>query len=498
MIAYPWTRIQNVARVVAILICVAPFTASLRAQDDVTTQSASNALDGGWITGNAHNPLSFLNGPASRTSGSPQSYDFPDFHPMTSLDEHLPNWLKFAAEERLRNESYENSGLKEGNDDTYFLNRFRFEADLRFSSWFKFVSQVQDARPVAEKSPVGPPNENQWDLKLAYAEFGAPEQHWFSLRVGRQIIGYNNTLIADSQWRNQGRSYDAAVVNLQHTRYHLGIFAASAVVPLDAGISHHQEGNNIYGTYGRVDLNPNLSLEPFVLWRVQPKLVLEPAVSSKTTGKEDMKTWGLRLKGRAFTTLDYSVEAAKQWGKDSTEGIRAWAFTGGAAYKFRSVPATPRIFGTYDYASGNPTPGDGIHRTFETMYPNAHDRFGIVDLFGWQNIRSVRGGATVWPHRRWSVNGQYLDQWVDSSADAVYNTSGGLIVAPKAPAGFGTHLGEEFDAYSWYELNSHLNIGGGYGRFDAGGFLSQLTTAHVYSYPYFAINFKDHGKSNEK
>ena len=31
-------------------------------------------------------------------------------------------------------------------------------------------------------------------------------------------------------------------------------FAASAVVPLDSGISHHQEGNNIYGLYGRMEL----------------------------------------------------------------------------------------------------------------------------------------------------------------------------------------------------------------------------------------------------
>jgi Alginate export len=495
---YAWVRIAGLSLAATLPICVLSFGVPLHAQDDVTTQNATSAVDGGWITGPASNPLSFLNGPVNRTYGSRLPYDVPDFRPASDLDAHLPKWVNFEVEERFRDEGYDNASFKQGNDDSYLLNRFRFQADLRFDSWFKFVSQVQDARPFLQKPPIGPPNENRWDLKLAYVEFGDPEKHWFSLRVGRQLINYNNTIIADSQWRNQGRSYDAAVANLQGGRYHLGVFAASAVVPLASGLSHHQEGNNIYGAYGRIDnVLPNSVFEPFVLWRVQPNLVLEPALSSKT-GKEDMKTYGLRLKGRAHTHLDYSIEAARQAGKDGTEEIRAWAFTGGAAYEFRSVPSDPRIFAQYDYASGNPTPGDGDHRTFDTMYPTAHDRLGIVDLFGWQNIRAVRGGATIMPHRRWTVTGQYLDFWVASTADAVYNTSGGSIVHGVVPAAVGSHLGQEFDAYSWYELNGHLNIGAGYGHFDAGAFLSQLTTGHVYSYPYFAINFKDHGRRNRE
>jgi hypothetical protein len=488
-------RVGSPSLAAAILFCALSLALPLRAQDDVTTQNGSSALDGGWITGPASNPLSFLNGPVNRTYGSKLPYDFRDFRAASDLDAHLPNWLNFEAEERFRDEGYENASFKQSNDDSYLLNRFRFQADLRFGSWFKFVSQVQDARPFLENPPIGPPNENRWDLKLAYVEFGDPERHWFSLRVGRQLINYNNTLIANSEWRNQGRSYDAAVVNLQRSRYHLGVFAASAVLPLASGISHHQEGNNVYGLYGRVDrLIPNASLEPFILWRVQPDFVIEPGLSNKA-GKENMQTYGLRLKGRARTALGYSIEVARQAGKDGTEGIRACGLTGGAAHEFRSIGVDPRIFAQYDFASGNPSPGDGVHRTFDTMYPTAHDRFGVADLFGWQNIRALRAGGTIMPHRRWTVTGQHLDFWVASTSDAVYNTSGGSIVHGAVPANIGSHLGQEFDAYSWYELNSHLNIGGGYGRFDAGAFLSHLTTGHIYSYPYFAINFKDHGRA---
>ena len=96
------------------------------------------------------------------------------------------------------------------------------------------------------------------------------------------------------------------MLNLDAKREHLGIFAASAVVPQPYGVSPHQEGNNIYGAYGRIDdfLVPHSDIEPFFLWRVQPAEVVEPAVS-KTTGKEDEKALGVRFKAQAHTALDY-------------------------------------------------------------------------------------------------------------------------------------------------------------------------------------------------
>ena len=480
---------------IAMLGCIAICTPPLIAQDDITTQNAGSALGGGWITGPASNPLSLLNGPANRTSASNSPYDFPDFHPAKDMDSHLPRWINFEAEERFRFEGYQNRNFHEGSDDSYLLNRFRFQADLRLASWFKVVSQVQDARPFLENPPIGPPNENRWDIKLAYAEFGNPDKSWISARVGRQVINYNNTLIANSEWRNQARSYDAVITNLQRGRYHLGIFAASVVMPLASGISHHQEGDNIYGLYGRIEnAIPNSSLEPFLLCRVQPSVPIEVSASSGT-GKQDMKVYGLRMKGRVRTNLDYSAEVAGEFGSDGHDPIRAWAMTGGAAYEFRSVPARPRAFAQYDFASGNSNPIDGVHRTFDTIYPTAHDRFGMLDLFGWQNIRSWRAGATVNPHRRWTVTAQYLDFWLASTNDAVYNISGGIIAYNSGASHSSAYLGREADVYTWYELNSHVNIGAGYGHFGTGAVLAGLATAHEYSGPYVAINFKDHGRS---
>jgi hypothetical protein len=364
--------------------------------------------------------------------------------------------------------------------------------DVKPNTWFRVTAQMQDARPFFVNPPPGPPNENRLDLKLAYAEIGDPEKHWFSLRVGRQIINYNSTLIADSQWRNQGRSFDAAALNLQSRRASLGIFAASAVVPQASGVSPHQEGNNIYGLYGRiVNWFPHSSVEPFFLWRVQPAEVVQPALA-KTTGKEDMKVAGARLKGRGESAFDYSGELVLERGTVGADPIRAWAANEGVAYQFRSVRLQPRIFAQHDFATGNHHPSDGVHRTFDTLYPTAHDRFGILDQFGWQNMQSVRAGVTLVPHRRLSVSAQGLDFWAASALDSVYNTSGSAIVTNKTD--HGKHIGAEGDVYTWYEINRHFNIGGGYGFFGGGNFLSHVTSSHNYSYSYIALNFKDNGK----
>ena len=466
----------------------------LAAQDDITTQNATSGYNGAFITGPASNPLSFLNGAAFRTTANPAPYDFHDFAPATYIDEKLPKWMDLQAEERFRYEGYDNSNFKVGVNDSYLLNRFRFQVDLHTPSWFRVTAQVQDARAGYQTPPIGPPNTVRWDLKLAYAEIGAPEKHWVSLRVGRQLINYNNTIIANSEWRNQGRSYDAAVLNLNATREHLGIFAASAVVPQAYGVSPHQEGNNIYGAYGRIDnfLIPHSNLEPFYLWRVQPAEVVEPA-ASKTTGKEDENAFGLRLKAQDHATLDYSGEIIYENGTVGPQGIRAWATQEGAAYQFLDVKAKPRIFAQYDYATGNSNPAHSAkHTTFDTIYPTAHDRFGISDLFGWQNIESVRAGTTFEPHRRLTFTVQGLDFWAADALDSIYNTSGSSIVTNKTD--HGRHLGAEIDSYSWYELNRHFNVGGGVGAFGGGQFLTNVTTSHSYTTYYFALNFKDNGK----
>ncbi len=466
------------------------------AQDDATTQNGSSGYNGSFITGPASNPLSFLNGPAYRTTGQKTPYDFPDFAPMTALDQQLPSWIGFGLEERLRWEGMVNQSFKANDDDYYLLNRWRFLIQIKPTSWLRIVGQMQDARAWLQQPPLQPPNTNRFDLKLAYVEFGDPEHHWVSVRVGRQLINYNNTILANSEWRDQGRSYDAVVTNFHYERFRLGIFAASAVVPMDEGVSHHTEGNNIYGMYGAIDnlIAPTSTFEPFVLWRVNPSVSVETATKAKT-GHESEQAYGVRWKGMAFRNFDYSIEGIREAGDISTNRIQAWGTSDGIAYRFNDFYWKPRIFTQYDYASGDKNQHDLVRGTFDTMYPTAHDRFGISDQFGWQNIKAIRTGVTIEPHNRWTLTGQWLDFWLASATDSLYNTSGGSLVR-NALGTAGNHIGTEADFYTWYELNRHVNVGVGVGHIFPGQYLNLMEKGPNFTYPYFALNFKDAGKTH--
>jgi hypothetical protein len=119
-----------------------------------------------------------------------------------------------------------------------------------------------------------------------------------------------------------------------------------------------------------------------------------------------------------------------------------------------------------------------------------------VDQFGWQNIDAVRAGVTFEPRRRLSITAQGPDFWAVSALDSVYNTSGGAIATNNV--NHGRYIGAEADVYTWYELNRHFNLGGGYGYFGGGDFLSHITTGHSYSYSYVSLNFKDNEKKVEE
>jgi len=101
----------------------------------------------------------------------------------------------------------------------------------------------------------------------------------------------------------------------------------------------------------------------------------------------------------------------------------------------------------------------------------------------------------VEPHNRWTVTGQWLDFWLASATDSLYNTSGGSIVRDVNGTD-GTHIGQEADGYTWYELNRHVNIGVGVGHIFAGQFLKLTEKGPNFTYPYFALNFKDAGKTH--
>ena len=117
-------------------------------------------------------------------------------------------------------------------------------------------------------------------------------------------------------------------------------------------------------------------------------------------------------------------------------------------------------------------------------------------------MRSVRlakrkgdsAGVLIEPHNLWTVTANgWISGW-PSATDSLYYTSGAAIVRNGRNSGH--HIGQEADAYTWYEINRHVEIGLGFEHAVLGQYLHLMEKGSNFTYPYFALNFKDAGSTH--
>ena len=91
-------------------------------------------------------------------------------------------------------------------------------------------------------------------------------------QVGRQLINYNNTILADSEWRNQGRSYErwsqiftrAGIASESSRRRRWFRSQKESAITWKA--------TTLWSVRRNRKADPEFGMEPFFMWRVQPKV----------------------------------------------------------------------------------------------------------------------------------------------------------------------------------------------------------------------------------
>ncbi len=394
--------------------------------------------------------------------------------PISALNRTLPQWICFTAGYRVRAEP------------SSVLTRFRLGTLVRPNNWFNVYAELQDADAFFKAHPRTPPYQETWDLRRAYVDLGdVREGHW-GLRVGRQDLMFEDgRLVGTSYWRNASRGFDAVEAVSNWSWINAAAFAASQVVVHDNGLSHHQPGNNLYGLDAKLPRTvPNVTIEPFLFWRVAPGFKAEDGAAARL----DEKTIGARFAGTLRHAWDFDTEAARQIGRMGVNPISSLGWLAIAGYTFDRLPRKTRVFAEYDFASGDRNPADGIHHTFDQIAPNVHDHLGLADQFAWQNLRMFRAGVRVWLRRNWIVAGSWQDYWLASATDGFYNSSG--VIVTRDPRGLsGTHIGEEYDIQTSYRLDRNLELGAGIGRMLPGSFLTNTGLRSPYNYPYILLSY---------
>jgi hypothetical protein len=399
-----------------------------------------------------------------------------------AVDGQLTPWLQLRGEFRARVEGFSGSGFAD-NSDAYWMDRFRLNTTVAPTTSMKFVVQLQDARAFIKTAGSQlVPLRDTLDLRMAYGEFGSTS----SVRVGRQELVFGEQrLLGQLSWANTARSFDGARATLKRNGLQVDVFAASVVTIQPDAFDKSGYGNRLFGAYlSTARIAPKQTLEPYFFWRQSA------GVAAELGGVADLHqaTTGVRMAGALPSAFDYSTETAFQTGSVGPDTVRAWASHWNVGRTLTGVRARPRLFGEYNYASGDANRMDGTRGTFDQLYPTGHDKLGLADQVGWRNIHHARAGVELKPSAKWGVNGGYHSWWLASVTDALYSASG-AAVARSAAGTAGSHVGQEVDVQAVYTYSPQLQIGGGYAYLIPGEFLINTTPGHAYSYPFVMVTY---------
>jgi hypothetical protein len=346
-----------------------------------------------------------------------------------------------------------------GQNETYELTRIRGGFEVRPLSWLTGYAQFHDNHALALPLQYTAANmRDSFDLRQGYLEL-----HWRPVKIfaGRQELKFaDERVIGISDWTNNSRTWDGFDMRVGE-KNRVDLFSTSVVAVHPTSLDLHGAGLTFHGVEGHiVSLAPRTTVEPFVLVRALPRVLSQ----QKIYGSELEVTTGAYAASQLPLGFDYSVTGTLQRGSYSNDSIHAGSGIARAGYTAKGIAWLPRLQGEFDYATGNPHRDALRIGTNDQIYPSNHNAFGLVDLFGFENIKQVRGNLDLKPAENLSLLFQAGSLHVVTTRDSVYSGSGSAVV--KAPAaGFaGDDIGAEFDASAKYVLRKYMvaNIGVGH------------------------------------
>ena len=139
-----------------------------------------------------------------------------------------------------------------------------------------------------------------------------------------------------------------------------------------------------------------------------------------------------------------------------------------AGYLAARLPWKPHLVAEYDYATGNAHRNGLRISTFDQQYPSNHNAFGLVDLFGFQNIKQYRLNLDLNPYPKLTLLFQAESLHAATRFDGLYNGTGSLFV-PAPARGFPSDgIGTGLDASAKYVYHKYFVVQAGVGHFFPG------------------------------
>jgi hypothetical protein len=431
---------------------------------------------------------SYLNDPAART-------DVFDPIKYIPLSERSDLYLTLGGQLRDRYEYFNNNLFGSGPQDRngYNLLRLMANADLHLGPHVRMFVEGISATEQGRVGGPRPSDLNQVDLFQAFVDIMLPlaSDASLELRGGRQVIVFGaERLVGVSDFTNVRRTFDGARATLTTTGNTLDLFYARPVRVLPHDLDDDFPDTFIAGVYDTWHLSgvweaakPKLEMYAYYVNR-------QSITFNQTTAGANRYTFGARFTASP-KPFDFDIEPDYQVGRFNGQATRSFSVAAIAGYAFQQVMLSPRPFIGFDIASGGQrnNPGD----TFDQLFPSGHDKFGIIDAIGRQNIIDVHPGFTLnllknKPGAKLlTLLAQYRQFWRESNQDAVYTASGSILRA--SGGSNASSIGGEFDMQVDWKLERHISVYAGYCHFFHGAFISATGPHSDIDFAYSALTF---------
>ncbi len=382
-------------------------------------------------------------------------------------------WLSLGGQIRERVEYFDQFQFGTSvpkRSDTYLLSRFRLNADLHITPYFRVYAEGRSAlatgRDLQGRNSTG--FYDQADLLNGFADIVIPfsKETSVTLRGGRQeLIFGSQRLVGPGDFTQIARTFDGGSAIIKMADWTVTPLWTQSVIVDKYKFNEPTHKRKLFGIFssGPAHLLPmNVDL----YWLGVDNLGV---AFNGTSGREERQTIGGRASGKiGATNLDFDVEAAGQFGHVGNGRVVAGMFTSVLGYTLPVKDFTPRVYFEFDYASGDKKPGGGVG-TFNQLYPNGHSYLGYIDYIGRQNIISPSAGVSLIPVHDLTLSLQQYVFWRASDRDAIYNKSGAVLRAGTATTA--RYVGTETDLLATYNFTRHLQGSTGYSHFFSGDFI---------------------------
>ena len=400
------------------------------------------------------------------------------------VNQHLPEWLRFSGELRVRYEGFSGAGFSHDSSDDHVLTRVRINMTVRPSRRLAFVIQAQDARVfLTELQPVPPNYQDKLDVRIAYVEIGA-DKDLLAVRAGRQELDFGEQrMLGYNGWRNTAQSFDAVRLIVRHAGLRLDIFASAPVLIQDR-FNRVVPGNNIHGkrTCSIPDRRQRLTIEPYLFWRLSSAWRMEAG----GFGRLDVKYPGAHMFGKAgalITTLKLPLSSAIP----VPIGFTLGPATGARATRDTPVWSAPTGSRSTTTRVATVIPPTASRAT--APYPATHDRYGLADQVGWKNLHHVRTGVELALGRGWHLIPNVHNYWLASNTDGLFTPSN-IQLARVESGARSRRVGWEADLSALWSITRLLEAGVGYARLFPGAFLKEATQGVAYNYGYCYLTYR--------